>query len=110
LFGAETATQGLKIPAVVHPAWPGVQEAVPPLITLAEPKKKLPEIPVKMVDVDAVGTKVMLVGDADKSDPVKVADVPDKPDNDHDTRLADVTLHASQLSTMSPVTVTPLNV
>lgn len=53
----------------------------------------------------------MLVGDADKLDPVNVADVPeiengDAPDsdNDHDTRVDEVTLQESQLSTMSPVT------
>ena len=56
----------------------------------------------------------MLEGDADKTDPLKVADEPDAAngaagpnDNAHETRVDEVTVHESQLSTMSPVTVDP---
>jgi hypothetical protein len=96
--------QGFPSPLDWQPEVPGVQPEPPPT-RVAEPKNKPPELPLKMVSVDAVGVKVMLEGDADKSDPVNVADVPDPDnDNDHDTRVSEVTLQESQMSTMSPVT------
>lgn len=104
----DTAAQGFASPLDSQPGLPGVQLEVPPGTCVVEPKNKPPELPLKMVSVDAVGVKVMLEGDADKSDPVNVADVPDPDNNDHDTRVNEVTLQESQLSKMSPVTVVEL--
>jgi hypothetical protein len=85
---------------------------LPPLTLPSVTPKNTPVVlPTNVEDAEVVGVKVMLVGDADKLDPVNVADVPeiengDAPDsdNDHDTRVDEVTLQESQLSTMSPVT------
>ena len=95
-----------------HPICPAQPLPSPPLTTSTAPKKMLPELPLKIENADAVGVNVMPVGDADKSIPLKVAVVPDMEkaagrgdDNDHETRVEDVTLHESQLSAMSPVTV-----
>jgi hypothetical protein len=57
-------------------------------------------------DADEAGVKMISVVVADKSAPVKVADVAEpEVDNDHDTSVEDDTAQESQLSTMLPVTV-----
>lgn len=86
------------LPTRVQPEVSGkVQEPVPPLTTLLEPKSQSPELAMNKVDAPAVGVKVMPDADADKlDDPVNEADVPAPdnppgPENDHDWRLVVVT-------------------
>ena len=92
---------------------------LPPLTTLPlepAPKNVLPELPMnwEVQESPVAGkfgfpVKMISEGVADKFVPTMVADVPDPDvDNDHDTRVDEVTLHESQLSTMSPVTVVEL--
>jgi hypothetical protein len=80
---------------------------LPPLtMPLPPPKNVLVELPMNSEVADAVGVKVMLVGDAVKSLPTNVAVVPDPDvDNDQDTRDVELTEHELQFRTMSPVTV-----